>query len=133
MKVLLDTNVLIAAFIARGTCHEVLEQTVRCHELILCTHILQEFRDKLRHKFGFTSKEASRAEALLKSRARLVQPEPPVLDVDPDDLPVLGAALAGACHCLVTGDRELQLLGSVKDCVILSPRAFWGWEARAGG
>ena len=130
MRVLLDTNVLIAAFIARGTCHEVLEHTVRCHELVLCTHILQEFRDKLRHKFGFTSKEASRAEALLKSRARRVHPEPPALHVDPDDLPVLGAALAGGCHCVVTGDRELQQLGSVGDCAILSPRAFWAWDAR---
>jgi predicted nucleic acid-binding protein len=34
VKVLLDTNILIAAFVARGVCHELLEHCVRQHTVI---------------------------------------------------------------------------------------------------
>ena len=47
MKVLLDTNVLIAAFIARGSCAELLEHCVRRHELFTSQWILEEFRRNL--------------------------------------------------------------------------------------
>jgi predicted nucleic acid-binding protein len=44
---------------------------------------------------------------------------------DADDLPVLGAAIAGQADCLITGDSELLNLGSFRSIAILSPRAFY--------
>jgi len=45
MRVVLDTNVLIAAFIARGICSAVLEHCVRQHTLVTSDFILnQQFR-----------------------------------------------------------------------------------------
>lgn len=35
MKIVLDTNVLIAALIARGVCHELLEHCVLRHTLLI--------------------------------------------------------------------------------------------------
>lgn len=58
MRVVLDTNVLIAAFIARGVCSELLEHCVRHHTLATSEFILNEFREKLTSKFRFTSEEA---------------------------------------------------------------------------
>ena len=51
MRVLLDTNVLIAAFIAHGFCHELLEHCARQHTLVTSDFVLGEFRDKLTDKF----------------------------------------------------------------------------------
>ena len=44
MKVVLDTNVLIAAFITKGVCSELLEHCLRRHEIIMSEFILDEFR-----------------------------------------------------------------------------------------
>lgn len=51
MKILLDTNVLIAALIARGVCHELLEHCARRHKLVTSDFILDEVRNKLIQKF----------------------------------------------------------------------------------
>jgi putative PIN family toxin of toxin-antitoxin system len=44
MKVVLDTNVLIAAFITRGSSSDLLEHCIRQHEIVTSEFILDEFR-----------------------------------------------------------------------------------------
>ena len=63
MKILLDTNVLIAALIARGTCHELLEHCVLRHTLFSSDFILNETEEKLIEKFGYTAELASEVAA----------------------------------------------------------------------
>lgn len=75
MKVVLDTNALVAAFIAHGVCNELLEHCALNHTLILSPFILDELEEKLRLKFGFTAEETNRAVRLLESRATLVSPQ----------------------------------------------------------
>jgi predicted nucleic acid-binding protein len=43
---------------------------------------------------------------------------------DPDDLPVLGTAVAGNANVLVTGDDDLLTLREFQGMAILSPREF---------
>jgi len=50
--------------------------------------------------------------------------------IDPRDVPILGTAIAGACACLVTGDKELLRLGAIAGIPILGPADFWEWEAK---
>jgi tetratricopeptide (TPR) repeat protein len=47
VKILLDTNVLIAALISRGVCHELLEQCFLRHALFTSEFILSEMQEKL--------------------------------------------------------------------------------------
>ena len=47
MKILLDTNVLIAAFVARGRCADLLEHCIERHDLFTSEFILDEFAEKL--------------------------------------------------------------------------------------
>lgn len=47
MRVVLDTNVLIAALIAHGTCHEVLEQCIHQHEIVTSPFLFEEMRRAL--------------------------------------------------------------------------------------
>jgi putative PIN family toxin of toxin-antitoxin system len=131
MKLVLDTNVLIAAFLTRGVCAELLEYVVKRHEPVCSAYILQEFHEKLVEKFKVSRRDSDAAVRLLASRFAMVDPVELGQRVcrDPHDDPVLGTALAGRCACLITGDRDLLSLRSFRGIAILSPQQFWKFEA----
>lgn len=133
MKLVLDTNVLIAAFIARGTCSELLEHCVCHHEVVLSAAILDEMFDVLTRKFKFLPEEARRTVRLLKSRVRIVDPQPLAIPIcrDPDDDQILATALSGKCHVIISGDKDLTDLGRVEGIDIVTPSGFWKFEAEA--
>lgn len=135
MKVVLDTNILIAAFAARGTCHDLFEHVALHHALVLSEHILEEFARNLPETSGAGSRDTARAVRLVAGRARIVIPTTlrPVAGVTPDDLPVLGTAAAASAHVLVTGDQALRRLRRFRGTRILPPAAFWPFEAGSGG
>jgi putative PIN family toxin of toxin-antitoxin system len=131
MRVLLDTNVLIAAFVARGACSELFEHCARSHTLVTSAALLAELDTALRRKFGATVRDAHAVVALLRRRADLIDPRPlgrPVCR-DPDDDAVLAAALSGRCDCIVTGDKDLLVLESFEGIPIVTPMVFWKVEA----
>jgi putative PIN family toxin of toxin-antitoxin system len=132
VKVLLDTNVLIAAFIAHGACHEILEHCIHHHELTTSTALLEEFRGVMREKFRFTPAEVREAMQLLRGQMKLIDPPPLEATVcrDPDDDRVLAAALAGAVSCIVTGDKDLLILEEYRGIRIVAPDGFWRLEQR---
>ena len=127
MKVVLDSNVLLAAYGTRGLCEALLDVCLDSHELILSEHILAELRRYLTVKFKASEAHAEAVIVSLRKEAELVEPAtvPSEAFSDPDDLPVIGTAVAGQADCLVTGDRALQGLGSYQNIPILSPRAFY--------
>lgn len=133
MKLVLDTNVLIAAFIARGTCSELLEYCVVHHEVVLSVAILDELCDVLTRKFKFLPEEARQVACLLKSRVRMVDPKPLATSLcrDPDDDQILATALTAQCHAIVTGDKDLTDLCQVDGIAIMTPSEFWQFEAEA--
>ncbi len=130
MRVVLDTNVLIAAFIAHGVCNELLEHCALNHDIVLSKFILDEFRNKMLGKFEFSASEVEQAVRLLESRSSIVEVvnlQAPVCR-DPDDDAVIGTALAGSCDCIITGDKDLLDLSSVMGIPTVSPSAFWELE-----
>lgn len=131
MRLLFDTNVLIAAFVARGACSELFEHCSRNHTLIASPALLAELEGTLRRKFGATVRDAEAVVTLLKSRLSLIDPPPldrPVCR-DPDDDMVLAAARAGRCDCIVTGDKDLLILDYFEGIPIVTPMMFWKVEA----
>jgi putative PIN family toxin of toxin-antitoxin system len=130
VRVLLDTNVLVAAFIARGTCHDLLEHCERAHQPVTSEFILAEFEAKLTGKFKIPAQRARAAAELVRAHAEVVTARalPAPVCRDPDDDWVLASAVAGACASLVTGDKDLLSLGSYQGIPILSPGAFWSFE-----
>jgi len=130
MRIVLDTNVLVAAFIAHGTCNELLEHCALRHVIVLSNYILDELRDVLSEKFDFTAAECKEVLALLRSRCVLVQPARLRSSgcSDPDDDPIIGTAVAGNCNCLVTGDKALQKLKAYGRTAVVSPGDFWRFE-----
>ena len=126
MRIVLDTNVLIAALIARGTCSELLEHCVLRHELITSDFILNELREKLVEKFKYPDTLANEAITVLRSRMKVITPSPLEIPVcrDADDDNILAAAVDANCDCIVTGDKDLLVLNPYQTVAILSPRTF---------
>lgn len=127
MRVVLDTNVLLAAFATRGLCEAVFEVCLDAHQIILSEHILKELRGHLVRKFKVPADQADETVSFLAEHAEIVQPTkvPQKTCRDRKDLPVLGTAQAGEADCLVSGDQDLLTLGEFHDTAILTPRAFY--------
>ena len=130
MKVVLDTNVLVAAFIARGVCSEVFERAISDHELVLSDHILTEFEHVMSERLGFEAIRVSRAVALLRRVFRIVesQPLPAPVCRDPDDDAVQALARSSGAACLVTGDDDPLVLEAIEGTPLITPRAFLTYE-----
>ena len=132
MKLLLDTNVLVAAFVARGVCSDLLEHCVRHHEVISSRPLLDELRGVLTRKFHQRAADVRDAIRLLAETFTLVTPD--ALDSpvcrDHDDDVVLATALAGECAAIVTGEQDLLILDAFHGIRVLAPTAFWKWESQ---
>jgi putative PIN family toxin of toxin-antitoxin system len=133
MKLVLDTNVLIAAFITRGVCADLLEHCVLSHTIVASDFILDELQGHLVRKFKYTDQEAGEVVALLASQVEIVTPkslDQPVCR-DPDDDQILGMAIAGRAECIVTGDRDLLVLQRYREIEIVAPGDFGDFETKA--
>jgi putative PIN family toxin of toxin-antitoxin system len=134
LRVVLDSSVLIAAAISRaGACAALLEDVLTHHELVLSEFILGEVERKLREKFGYPIREVRPLLALLRKSAEIVEPANVPLTVcrDPDDVPVLGTAVAGSAHAIVSGDRDLLVLQRYDNTQIVAPNQFWEFALRS--
>lgn len=131
MKVLLDTNVLIAGFITKGVCSDLLEHCLRRHEIILSEFILDEFKEKLVKKFKFSEQDADSAIRLMRVRASFFEPAPLSQPAcrDADDDIVVATAVTGGADCIVTGNKDLLDLKEYQGIPILKPADFSAFEA----
>lgn len=127
MRLVLDSNVVIAAFATRGLCQALFEYCLENHDVILCEEILGEVRAALLGKIKVPEEVVGQIESYLRNSAELVRPV--IVDIpdlkDRSDLPILGAAVSSGADYLITGDGELQALLKVVDTSIESPRTFW--------
>ena len=131
MKLLLDTNVLVAALVARGACSDLLEHCVRQHVVISSAPLLNELCEVLERKFNQRPIDARAALRLFAETFTLVEPkalEPPACR-DRDDDVVLATAFVGECAALITGDQDLLILDPFRGIRVLAPSAFWKWES----
>ncbi|MBN2295034.1 MAG: putative toxin-antitoxin system toxin component, PIN family [Pirellulales bacterium] len=130
MKLVLDTNVLIASLIARGACTDLLEHCVLSHTIVASDFIFLELQRHLVGKFKYSAQEADEAIALLGSQMEIVEPKSLRQAVcrDPDDDQILATAIAGQVKCVVTGDKDLLVLRSYEGIAIISPRDFADFE-----
>ena len=127
MRVLLDTNVLASAVATRGLCADVLREVFAKHELVICPQVLSELRRILRGKFRLPKELIDDYIDLLQQDSICARPgKLPKLNIkDKDDLGILAAAESAGADHIVTGDKELQSLGSHVGIKIMSPRQFW--------
>ncbi|HXF73182.1 MAG TPA: putative toxin-antitoxin system toxin component, PIN family [Actinomycetota bacterium] len=128
MRAVLDTDVLVSAFIFPGGAPEAayraaIEGRV---ELVTSPPLLAELGRVLSEKFGWEEGRVEEALAQVIRIGTLVRPRRAlaVVRADPADDRVLEAALAGDAGVIVAGDRHLLALRSWRGIDVLDPRAF---------
>ncbi len=125
MRVVLDTNVLIAALIASdGSCAKLVKHCLQYHTVISAEYILSELSDKLTKKFKRQPADVADTVAFFREQFTMVEPvvlnNPVCRDANDDQ--ILGTALAGQVVCIVTGDKDLLTLSTFAGIQILAPR-----------
>lgn len=128
MRVVLDTNILISAFIFPGGAPEAAYRAMleRRATLVTSPTLLAEFGRVLSEKFGWAPEQAEQAVAQIVRIGDLVRPTSAihVIREDPADDRVLEAALDGNADAIVSGDRHLLRLGAWRGIQIEKASAF---------
>ncbi len=126
MRIVLDANVVVAAFAGRGLCESILEVCLSEHEILLGEVLLAEISRNLARKVKLPPPITARIEALLRENGIVIQPAEVNRTAcrDPGDLHVLGLAQAGQADFVITGDNDLLVLKEYGACRIVSPRDF---------
>lgn len=127
MKVYPDTNVLVSAVATRGLCADLFQAVLADHELLVGETVLAELARILARKLRLAPSTVAEWDAFLRRQGELI-PTGPLLRTklrDPKDRAVLSEAVAGRADVLVTGDRDLLVLGGRAPLPMLSPREFW--------
>jgi len=131
-RAVLDTNVLVSAFLSRsGVPNQILRQVGQSYKLFISKAILEE-AERVLHELNIR-KRGKLAEGEIQDflnslhAAAFVIENPPSLRViadDPDDDAILACAVAAQADYLVSGDMHLKRLKSYKGIQIVSPSEF---------
>ena len=123
MRLVLDTNVFVAAVAADGLTRDLVRVRALPHTIITSEPLLREMRATLRDKFDVDPDELQLL-AQLTEEAEIVRPVRLRKRIcrDRDDDIVLATALAGNADVIITGDNDLLVLKRFSNVAILSPR-----------
>jgi putative PIN family toxin of toxin-antitoxin system len=128
VRAILDTNVLISAYVFPGGKPEAVYRLALEGRLEIGTSLplLAEFGRVLGQKFGWIPDRVEAAVAQMTRIAAVVEPSEVVQFVRADsaDDRVLEAARAFGADVIVSGDRHLLDLGTWSEIEIISPAEF---------
>lgn len=131
MKVVFDTNVLIAAFIARGQCADVYEHVYVHYTIFVSRQIITELETNLSKKFSYTHSEAQSVVQFVRDHAEYKEFIPKLkrtISRDRDDDGILALAFMVDADVIITGDKDLLDLKVFKGISIIRPVDFWQFQ-----
>ena len=125
---MLDTNVLVSAFVFRGeTLAKLVDLLTEHHSIVLSSYVLQELKEVIKEKFP---KKQTELDIFLTNLPFEFAYTPDELDKekypllrDNNDLPVLASAIMVDVDILLTGDKDFFDL-DVERPLILTPAQF---------
>ncbi len=143
MRIVLDTNVLVSAFISkRGHSARILDLALMFEEiqLVLSEPILDEFedvlsRDEVKERFGYSNREIEFLAQSVRKISTIVEARPgfTIVKEDPKDDVVLNTAYEGKADYVVSGDHHLLNLKSFKGIKVISPKQMMNIITRRFG
>lgn len=127
MRIVLDSNVIIAAFATKGLCSEIFEACILEHEIILSKYIIEEVERHFVKKLKMPLEKVKERIKFIKGVSDSVSPAhvDESLCRDKSDLPIIGTAISGNAEVIVSGDPDLTDIGKYQNIKFLKPREFW--------
>ncbi|OGF45804.1 MAG: putative toxin-antitoxin system toxin component, PIN family [Candidatus Firestonebacteria bacterium RIFOXYC2_FULL_39_67] len=126
MKVVIDSNVIIAAFATRGICQSIFEAAMESSEVIISKKIINEVKEKLSVKIKLPQASVTEAVEYLNEFCVLTTFEKSKkVCRDEKDNHILWLAESSKAEYIITGDEDLKVLKKHKITQIVSPRGFW--------
>ena len=127
MKIVLDSNVIVAAFAARGLCCSLFELCVSRYPIIISEHIISEIYRVLHEKLKMPANKVDEVISYLKKFCETHQYEKLKENIcrDKDDDEILALAKSISADYIVTGDKDLLVLKNFEFIPIITPRDFW--------
>ncbi len=125
-SVVLDTNIVVSAYLNQGTAYEVIQALLK-HKIPIVTSrdLLEESSRVFGTKFHRPAIDIESFHRHLYLPQHIVNPINRIdVQKDEPDNRVLEAAVAGHCSFIITGDKELLQLGHYEFIQIVSPRQF---------
>ena len=111
MRIMLDTNVLVSAFVFKGeTISKMIDLLTEHHSIVLSSYIVDELKEVVRDKFPTKYAEL---DIFLTNLPFEYVYTPNILDKtkypamrDSDDLPILASSITADVDILLTGDKD---------------------------
>lgn len=124
LRIVLDTNILVSAVIAKGKPRDLLRLAIqRRYLLVASSETIEEFVQVLqRPKFKMSRNEVVKAKNVLVKTGKTVNvtSKRRVIQEDPDDDIFLNTALDGKADYIVSGDPHLLDLSKYKGIKIVT-------------
>ena len=128
MKVVVDTNVLVSGVFFGGMPSRILEAwRDKRIDVVVSPDILEEYRRVGEHlETQFTDVTLAPFLALLVMNAEIIEPPdlPEQVSRDSDDDKFIACALAGGCHVIISGDKDLLSISGYRGVKVVAPREF---------
>lgn len=127
MKIVLDSNVIIAAFSGRGLCTSLFELCIEKYNVIISDQILDEVYRILTKNFKIPKNNVNMIINYLKEFCEkkdyeIIQEK---ICRDKDDDGIIFLAVSNKAEYIITGDKDLLVLKKYKSTKIITPRDFW--------
>ncbi|MDL2291219.1 putative toxin-antitoxin system toxin component, PIN family [Desulfovibrio sp. OttesenSCG-928-F20] len=128
MRIMLDTNVLISAFVFESKhISDMIDVLTEGHTIVLPSYVIEELKrvvaEKFSHKYGALNRFLTNLPfEFVYTPENIDKNKYPTLR-DIDDVPVLATAIIEDVDVLLTGDKDFENLG-LKRPAILTPSHF---------
>ncbi len=128
-RVVIDTNVWISGLVFVGSPGTVLERFIHGEIIVVVSEeLLSELRRKITQKFPLFIPKLTLLEASIREDTTMVALGSVTVEAsrDPDDNKVLETAILGGCTYIISGDKDLLILGVYRDVQVVTPTQFLG-------
>jgi putative PIN family toxin of toxin-antitoxin system len=125
-RVIFDTNIFVSGLVFGGRMQLLIEKYLNSDfELCLCDELKTEVLSVLVSKFGFSFEDLQIADQLVSGgRFYPISKPYPKISRDQKDNYLLSLIDVSQAQFLVTGDKDLLVLGEYAGCRILKPSEF---------
>lgn len=127
MRVMLDTNILISAFLFRSTkMNGLIEKLSIEHEIIICSYTIDELKDLMKNKFKIEYKKLDNflSEFPYTLVYSPIQVDEKLFEIrDENDYIILHTAIIEEVDILITGDKDFKAV-NIEKPEICTPSEF---------